>query len=126
MRVRRKFGHYEPSSGKPSGAQSTSFALWSQARESLVPRRLWFLALFAALNLGVIVFKRRRIDRSQYDRGVTALHAWLLLTGALAFVTVTGMSLGYIGHDVGLEVPGEVDVSEVGVGLIAAGHEVCP
>jgi hypothetical protein len=89
VRIRHKFGHYEPSSGKPGRAQSTAFALWSQARESIFPRRLWFLLLFAAVNLGVIVFKRRRVDRSQYDRGVTALHAWLLVTGALAFVTVT-------------------------------------
>jgi hypothetical protein len=89
VRVRQKFGHFEPSSGKPGRTQSSSFALWSQARESLFPRRLWFLLLFAVFNLGVIVFKRRRVDRTQYERGVTALHAWLLITGVLAFVTVT-------------------------------------
>ena len=89
VRIKEKFGHYEPSSGKPGRAQSTSFALWSQIRESVFPRRLWFLVLFAAINLGVIVFKRWRIDRSQTERGVSALHAWVLVCGSLAFVTVT-------------------------------------
>ena len=88
-RLRGKFGHYEPSSGKPGGAQSSAFALWSQFRESLFPRRLWFLSLFALANLAVIIIKWRRIDRTRFDRGVTALHAWVLVTGSLAFVTVT-------------------------------------
>jgi hypothetical protein len=83
------FGHYEPASGRPGHAQSASFALWSQFRENVFPRRLWFLLLFGILNLAVIAGKRLRFDRTPFARSVTVLHLWILVTGALAFVTVT-------------------------------------
>jgi hypothetical protein len=53
------------------------------------PRRLWFLLLAGLASAALVVVKARRFDRTALDRAVTALHAWVVVVGAAAFVLVT-------------------------------------
>jgi hypothetical protein len=89
VRLQGKFGHFEPDSGREGHAQSTWFSLWSQIREHVFPRHLWFLILVGIANAILIVAKSRRFDRTTFDRAVTALHAWVVIVGVIAFVIVT-------------------------------------
>jgi hypothetical protein len=96
VRVVGWYGHYTPDAGKPDKAQSMAFATWSEIREGIFPRQLWFLTLFVLLNLVVIAVKWRRFDREPLDRGITFLHAWVLILGSASFL-VTAMAEG--SHD---------------------------
>lgn len=89
LRGKIRFGHYEPASGKPAKAQSSSWSLWSQFRENVFPDRLWFLLLFGIANLVAVGVKWRKFDRTHFDRGVTVLHLWIIVLFALAFGSVT-------------------------------------
>jgi len=85
VRVAGWYGHYAPESGKPERSQSTAFSAWSDLRETLFPRSLWFLITFGVLNLVLIGVKWRRFDRDPLDRGVTVLHGWILVILAASF-----------------------------------------
>jgi hypothetical protein len=93
VRVVGWYGHYTPESGKPGKAQSTAFSAWSEFREALFPRSLWFLIAFGVLNLVLIGVKWCRFDRDPLDRGVTLLHGWILVILAASF-GVTALAEG--------------------------------
>jgi hypothetical protein len=44
-------GNFSRETGKPAGSQSTSCAIWSRAKELLVPARLWFVIAYLVVNL---------------------------------------------------------------------------
>lgn len=87
LRVRSTFGHYEQESGQPPKTQSSAFDLWSTLRERLLIGSSLLLSLMFALNALVIILKWRRFDQERFARGVTTLHAWVLVMGTVAFVT---------------------------------------
>jgi len=77
---RVRLGNYAHSAGKPRGAQSHSFAIWSTLKQATFGSRGWLYAIwcFAMCALLPILVRRRRE----------------LLVGALALVTVALLALG--------------------------------
>jgi hypothetical protein len=75
-------GNYAPSAGKPRGARSGSFDLWSRARSRILPARAWFVVGFLAVNLAAAIALRIRA-RDRATAG--AAEIWILVVFVAAF-----------------------------------------
>ncbi len=54
----------------------------------MFPRKAWFLIVFGLLSLALLMVKHRRFDEDDFERGVTSLHLWALVTAAISYVSV--------------------------------------
>jgi hypothetical protein len=70
-----------------SGRAPPRLALWSEAKEALLPRSAAFLICLLVLNAGIVGVKRLRFDHDASDRATSALHAGLLFVAILQFFT---------------------------------------
>ncbi len=80
--IRPGYGNYEKRAGKPPGAVSDGFAIWSSVRESLIPKSFWFVALFLILSAASAFFPRK-------SSGETGFRILLTMLCALQFVVVS-------------------------------------
>jgi len=82
-------GNYTRDSGRPARAHAPSLTGWSDLERRLFPRRVWFLAGFLTLFLGVAGWESRKgLDT---PAGRTALLCLTVaLTAIVAFVVVVG------------------------------------
>jgi hypothetical protein len=78
----RRLGNYPKETGKPAGAVNWSFALWSRAKERLLPARLGFVMGFLIVNLAVALATRFRA-RNRAAR--LAAEVWIAVVFVAAF-----------------------------------------
>lgn len=59
LALRPPYGNYEKKAGKPAGAHSEGFIVWSSIRETVLPRQFWFVALVLAVSFGCALWPRK-------------------------------------------------------------------
>ncbi|MFF2483020.1 hypothetical protein [Paenibacillus sp. NPDC058071] len=88
-------GSFDQAEGRGRGALNYAYSVWSEFKHTHVPNRLWFVALFYLLYVGVILasyFKRRRSE-SLESRARRRLALEVLLTVALIGVFALAVPL---------------------------------
>jgi hypothetical protein len=85
LHIRPGYGNYEKQAGKPPGAVSQGFAIWSSYRELLIPKSLGMVAV-VLFTCGVIAIWPRKSHCESSFRFL------LVLICALQFVMVSCMS----------------------------------
>lgn len=93
-------GNYEESHFAPQGAPPATpnyplpsayfdhkFSLWSTFKEDALPSSLTVVLVYLTLNLVAIAVKHMRFDRTSENRIVTRLHAALIATAIVQFLT---------------------------------------
>jgi hypothetical protein len=64
--LRPGYGNYEKSAGKPPGAVSKGFAIWSSFRELLIPKSFWIAIVIFLLSAVNTFFPRRPLGETSF------------------------------------------------------------
>ncbi len=73
-------GNFEKQSGQPFGSKAHRWSAWSQAKEWLFPKSVWFIGIYFAVLAVLIAYVRRR------ERHLSVLMLLLWLMTLIAFV----------------------------------------
>ncbi len=81
-------GNFESSSGFKSYAKSTKLVVWSGLRQIVLPQSIWTLAALFMVNIGAVIVKIKKFDKTLADRLISELHLTLTLMAFIQFMTV--------------------------------------
>ncbi|HEY3124306.1 MAG TPA: hypothetical protein VGK70_09610, partial [Thermoanaerobaculia bacterium] len=77
-------GNFARETGRPAGSLNESFAIWSRAKERLVPARLWFVIAYLLVNLAAALATRISA-RNRALRSASEIWIAVVLVAAFQF-----------------------------------------
>jgi hypothetical protein len=71
-----------------SFTRSKAFAVWNNLRDTALPKSIWTLVGWLAINIAAIIIKVRKFDHSPTERLISEAHLTIVLMAVFQYLTV--------------------------------------